>query len=149
MSFDMEQFLITFYAETAAGEPSIGFVLAAQVLPAVIFFAALIAFRRVGDALLTVVPSVLGFAWMLGVLASLGIPLDAGVSRLEHDLLGRDLELVGRDRRDPLAQDRRGLADGARDHRAAPAARRAAAVGRDGRVALDRAPSGDPRQLIR
>lgn len=30
-------------AETAAGEPSIGFVLAAQVLPAVIFFAALMA----------------------------------------------------------------------------------------------------------
>jgi predicted RND superfamily exporter protein len=53
-----------------------GFSRAAVAAALVIFFAAFLAFRRFTDAVLTTVPSILGFVWMLGLLAWLGVPLD-------------------------------------------------------------------------
>lgn len=54
-----------------------GFARAAAGAGGLVFLVLLIAFRRPADALLALVPAMVGFAWMLGVMALLGFRFDA------------------------------------------------------------------------
>jgi len=54
-----------------------GFTRAALAATGLVFLLLLVAFRRLGDALLAMVPPVLGFSWMLGIMATVGFDLDA------------------------------------------------------------------------
>lgn len=54
-----------------------GFTKAAVAAAVIVFLVLLAAFRRLGDALLAMVPPTVGFSWMLGTMASTGFDLDA------------------------------------------------------------------------
>lgn len=54
-----------------------GFTRAALGAAGLVFVLLLVAFRRVGDALLAMVPPVIGFSWMLGTMGTVGFDLDA------------------------------------------------------------------------